>query len=308
MNDQPTITPQPEQPDTNLPTQSGTSSAPASTLPAQPVPPSIQNSPKKKRTELLVTIAVVALLVIIGIICYVIFFYISKADYRQAEVQTNAVINAYNKADSASTNYSEVASSALSSDEEIAAEKAKYRAADEAYLSEVKKLSSTRALKNTKVKEAYDAFVAKNKEFVANNNSAEKTIPVVHKIAVNCSQSKIGTMDTDDLSRLVAAYDKAMGPCTAAMKELSNAENADAATVGKKASKFFAEMRTQIVAMQAAYAANDRPEFERNYNTFLNLTTTFNDDTDISKIQKHQDSLSPVTELNRLASVIKPLQ
>lgn len=322
VNDQPSQVPQEQAEDTTSPQGAPEQPAepvvaPTATPPvAAPSFPSTQPpapglTPQKSRkplTTVLIVLGVIVLLAIIGIVVYMLLFYVSKADYKHAEAQTNAVITAYNKVDTTSSSYSQAAGDESSTDAQLASKKADYDAASKSYQEAVTSLGNERALKNSKVKAAYDAFLTKSKAFVANNDTMEQTMSTLHKVAVNCSESKIGTMDTDDLSKLVDAYDKAMGPCTDAMKDLANSKNPDAATVGKKAVSYFTDMRTHIVAMQADYIANDRTAFENEYSAFLDGATSFSSDTDITSIQSHQDSLSPESSLNHLASVLQPLE
>lgn len=323
MNDQPTTPPpQPEtsdQPDVTTPsqpvetspledndTQLGRSITDMSS--AQPAPPKSPRKLSKKLIAVFIGVGVLVVLAIVAIVLYLVFFYISKADYKYAEAQTNTATITYNKVEATSDSYSEAASDESATDVEIANRRADYETAKAAYQSATKALSSVRALKNDKVKIAHDSFVAKNKDYMANNDTMEQSMPTLRKIAVNCSESKIGAMEADDLSKLVAGYDKAMGPCTSAMKELSVSKNADAATLGKKVVEYLTDMRTHVVAMQTSYVANDRTTFEKEYNAFTASAGPFSTGIDTSNLQKHQDSLSPETELKHLTSVIKPLE
>lgn len=303
---------QPLPPSSDVASQSDTNSPTVQTVMPPPTaqPATSVQTPKSNKGLIaaLIGVGVVVLLAIIAAIVYFVFFYISKADYKHAAAQTNAVITAYNKLDSAKTNWSSAASDETSSDSTVASKKADYESANKAYQSAVTALSNERALKNSKVKAAYDSFAAKNKDFMANNDSIVQTMPTLRKIAIDCSNKTIGSMGTHDLSQLVAVYDKAMGPCTDAMKELSLSKNSDAASVGKKAVSHFADMRTHIVAMQQVYIANDRTTFESEYNAALAAASSMGTVTDLSNIKQHQDSLSPETALNHLASVIQSLQ
>lgn len=275
----------------------------ASSAPAGPAVPATKKS-NTGLIALLVGIGILALAAIIGLIVYFSMFYISKADYNKAATQTNAVIDDYNKASTAADAYLEVVENASATDAEITAKKTEYQTAYSSYLNNVKALSSERAMKNTKVKAAYDKFAAKNEPFTQNNATMVPTMTTLHKIAVNCSEQKIGQMDTNDLAKLVSAYDAAVGPCVDGMKELAQSKNSDAAKVGSKATSYFADMRTHIVSMQDAYNTQDRAKFENEYKAFMDKADSFTSDTDVTAIQKHQDSLSPTAELNNLAAVI----
>lgn len=257
---------------------------------------------------LLVGLGVLGLLALIGIVSYFIFFYISPADYKHAASQTQTVIDSYNKASEASQGYVDAVEDASTTDATVGEKETAYKTAYATYLDSVKKLGDEKALRNRKVSDAYEKFVTKNNAFIEDNASVEQTMPTLRKIAVNCSEQKIGQMDTGDLGQLVAAYDKAVDPCVDSMKALAEVKNTDAAKIGKKAVTYFDEMRAYIVNMEAAYKANDRTKFQTEYDAFMKKANSFDQDTDVTAIKKRQESLEPTDELNNLASVINAQQ
>ena len=315
MND-PQQTPPPETPDqperlTNVePVEAtGRSTAPVgpSATSGQQPPASTtepQNS-KKLRTILMVVVGGLLVLGIAVAVVYYLFFYVSKADYKSAEKQANAVIAAYHKADDAAEEWSTTVADASASDRDVASKKSAYNDANTAYKSAVSELSDMRALKDGKVKAAYDAFVAKNNEAMANNDSLAETMPTVRTMVKECNGADTSGMDTTDLSTIADAWDKAFAGCTKAIKELSTAKNADVAVVGKKLEQYFSEMRTDIVALQAAYIAKDEAAFTKAYNAFTDVEDKYNSDESLKTVKKHQDSLMPQTELNNLLSAIR---
>lgn len=273
----------------------------------QPTPESRSRTPKQSNkglVGLLIGLGALGLLALIGLIVYFTMFYISKADYNRAATKTNGVIDTYNKLSDKAEEYVNTVEQSTATEQQVAEKKAAFQSTYDSYRNGVKSLVDERAMKNDKVKAAYDKFVAKNHAFDENNASMVATMEPLRKVAVNCSESKLGGMDTDDLSRLVATYDAAVNPCIDSMKELSKSKNADAAKVGSKAMTYFAEMRTNIVNMQGAYTANDRAKFETEYKAFMDKANSFDTDTDVASIQKHQDSLAPTDELNKLRAVI----
>lgn len=271
------------------------------------VPAPVTNDTRTSRglIALLIALGAIGLLAIIGLIIYFTQFYISKSDYTHAATQTNTVVSDYNKLSTAVDDYATAAESATTTDSQLAAKKSAYDATYSTYLNNAKSLSNERAMKNDKVKAAYNAFVAKNNAFTQNNDTMSATMATMHKVAVNCDESKVGQMDTNDLSKLVSAYDAAVRPCVNSMKELAQSKNSDAAQVGKKAVSYFDEMRTYIVNMQDAYNTQDRTKFDSEYNAFMAKADSFSSDTDIAAIQKHQDGLSPTAELNKLVALIE---
>ncbi len=271
--------------------------------PTQPVSP-VPRKSNKGLIALLVGIGLLGLLIGIGCIVYFTMFYISKGDYQRATAQTNTVIDHFNSASKAADEYNTIVENAAATDTQINGKKMAYESAYASYLTSVDTLSKERALKNSKVKAAYDKFATKNKAFTDSNATMVDTMTTIHKVAVSCSESTIGNMNTGDVSKLVAAYDAAFAPCLSAMRELSISKNTDAAKVGSTALSYFDEMRTQVVAMQAAYNAKDRAKFESAYNAYMLKANSFTSDTDMAAVKKHLDSLSPTDELNSLATTI----
>ncbi len=285
-----------------------TRQAPVSDPATKPAATAPAPAPKKSNTgliALLIGLGVVGLLAIIGLIIYFTTFYVSKSDYDHALTQTNTVIDKYNKASTAADSYTSAVTDSLSSEDEVAKKAADYKTAYNDYKASVKTLESTRAMKNGKVKAAYDQFVSKNNTFTSYEESMTPSMDTLRKITLKCSESSVGDMDTSDLDKLTSSYDAAVTPCIDALKELSGSKNADAAKLAKDDLDYYAKLRVHIVAMQAAHSANDRNKFEDEYNAFMDVANdTSTIDKDITSIQKHQDSLSPDKELNNLASVI----
>lgn len=310
MNDQPQ-TPTPDM----QPKPEGVAESPVVEAPSAPVatvgqqPPAPSSSPntskKKLRTILLVVVGGLLVLGIAVAVVYFMFFYVSKADYKSAEKQTNATVAAYHKADDAAEEWSAAVADASATDRDIASKKTAYNDANSAYKSAASELSDMRALKDGKVKTAYDAFVAKNKAVAANNDSMAEAMPTLRTMVVECNNADTSGMDSSDLSTIADAWDKAFTGCTKAIKDLSSAKNSDVATVGKKLEQYFTEMRTDIVALQAAYIAKDEAAFTKAYNAFTDVEDKYNSDESLKNVKKHQDSLTPVTELNNLLTAIR---
>jgi len=283
--------------------------APSTPMVASGQQPAAPNTPptnsKKMRTILLVIVGGILVFGVAVAVVYFMFFYVSKADYKSAEKQTNAAIAAYHKADDAAEEWSAAVTDASSTDRDIASKKTAYNDANTAYKSAVGELSGMRALKDGKVKTSYDAFVTKNNAAAANNDSMAEAMPTVRTMVVECNNADTSSMDASDLSTIADAWDKAFTGCTKAIKELSSAKNSDIATVGKKLEQYFSEMRTDIVALQAAYIAKDEAAFTKAYNAFTDVEDKYNSDESLKNVKKHQDSLTPLTELNNLLTAIR---
>jgi len=283
--------------------------APSTPMAASGQQPAAPNTPptnsKKMRTILLVIVGGILVFGVAVAVVYFMFFYVSKADYKSAEKQTNAAIAAYHKADDAAEEWSAAVTDASSTDRDIASKKTAYNDANTAYKSAVGELSGMRALKDGKVKTSYDAFATKNNAAAANNDSMAEAMPAVRTMVVECNNADTSSMDASDLSTIADAWDKAFTGCTKAIKELSSAKNSDIATVGKKLEQYFSEMRTDIVALQAAYIAKDEAAFTKAYNAFTDVEDKYNSDESLKNVKKHQDSLTPLTELNNLLTAIR---
>ena len=271
--------------------------------------PAAPNTPptnsKKMRTILLVVIGGLLALGIAVAVVYFMFFYVSKSDYKSAEKQTNTALAAYHKADDAAEEWSTTVADASATDRDITSKKTAYNDANAAYKTAVGDLADMRALKDSKVKSAYDAFVAKNNAATANNESMAEAMPTLRTMVVECNNADTSGMDTSDLSTIADAWDKAFTKCTKAIKDLSSAKNSDVATVGKKLEQYFSEMRTDIVALQAAYIAKDEAAFTKAYNAFTDVEDKYNSDESLKNVKKHQDSLLPQAELNNLLTAIR---
>lgn len=307
MNDQPRTPTSETQSKPEGVTESPVVEAPSAPVAGQqpPAPNTPPNNAKKMRTILLVVVGGFLVLGIAVAVVYFMFFYVSKADYKSAEKQTNAVIAAYHKADDAAEEWSAAVTDTSATDRDIASKKVAYNDANSAYKSTVGQLSDMRALKDGKVKTTYDAFVTKNNAVTANNDSMAEAMPMLRTMVVECNNADTSGMNTSDLSTIADAWDKAFTGCTKAIKDLSSAKNSDVATIGKKLEQYFTEMRTDIVALQAAYIAKDEAAFTKAYNAFTDVEDKYNSDESLKNVKKHQDSLTPVTELNNLLTAIR---
>lgn len=273
-----------------------------------PAPNMSPNKSNKMRTIILVIVGGLLALGVAVVVVYFVFFYVSKADYKSAEKRTNTAIAAYHKADDAAEEWSTAIADTSATDSDIATKKTAYNNANTAYKTAVGSLSDMRALKNSKVKSAYDAFVTKNDAAMANNDSMAEAMPTLRTMVVECNNADTTGMDTSDLSTVADSWDRAFTKCTKAIKELSSAKNVDVSTIGKKLEQYFTEMRTDIVALQAAYIAKDEGAFTKAYNAFTDVEDKYNADESLKNVKKHQDSLLPETELNNLLAAIRSLE
>jgi len=271
--------------------------------------PSVPSTPpknsKKMRTILLVIIGGILVLGIAVAIIYFVFFYVSKADYKSAEKQTNSAIAAYHKTDDGAQEWVIAAADSSATDQDVATKKTAYDDANSAYKTSVDNLANLRALKDGKVKAAYNAFLAKNKAAMANSNSFVEAMPKFRMAKLACNNADVGNADTNDLSTIADSWDKAFTPCIAAIKDLSGVKNVSMAAVGKSMQGYYEEMRADIVTLQKAYIAKDETAFMKAYNSFTDTEKKYSSDEGLKNVQMYQDNLMPQTELNNLLTAIR---
>lgn len=259
----------------------------------------------KQQMTLFMSLGVAGLLAIIGMVVYMLFFSISKEDYRHAEAQTNAVILAYNNLSVATSTLAHNASDRSVKDDEYASSQAKYLAAYNKYQDEVSQLNDEPALQNGTVMTAYDSFAQKNSDFMTSLKTNNDTATYVRKATIACGVNSAGEVDAKDLSKIVSAYDTVITPCKEAMTDLEQADDTTAQSVAQKATAYIAQIRGHLEAMQTAYTSGNRKAFEAEYNTYLNLASEFGKNTDTTHILQQQSIATPEKELNQLALIIK---
>ena len=265
------------------------------------------NLPNKATTTLLVPLGAVVLVVVALIITVgLVSSYSSRASHERASNHVKTVANAYNHVLRSGEAYKQTAQNEKTSTLQLAKSSKEYSSAVEAYKSAVKSLSAERAFKNSDLKPNYDQFAAKNTKFVTESTTYDKILRVVHKMTLNCQESAVGELDTDNLAQLTTAYDAAVTPCTDAMTDLDKQGDTKAAELAQKALGYFRSMRANVVGMETAYKANNRIGFESEFKAFIAKSNAYRTGTDISAALVRQASL--VSEINKLSDAIKANQ
>lgn len=277
--------------------------APTTQPPSEPQP-----KLSKKQLTLFVSLGVAGLLAIIAMVIYVVFFSVTKQDYRHASVQTNAVVQAYNRLSVATSKLSFNASNSKIGDAAFDKSSAEYYTAYDNYQIEVGKLYDEPALQNGEVQVAYQLFIEKHSDFTLDLDTTMTAAPDVRKATVACSAGGAKDVDTSDLAKIVSAYDKVMTPCKQAMENLTHLEGKEAREVGQKAVDYIAKIRSQLVTMQASYIAGNRTAFESQYNTFLELVDDSPSYITTLPILQQKAIATPEKELNNLAAIIAARQ
>lgn len=277
--------------------------APTTQPPSEPQP-----KLSKKQLILFVSLGVAGLLAIIAMVIYVVFFSVTKQDYRHASVQTNAVVQAYNRLSVATSKLSFNASNSKIGDAAFDKSSAEYYTAYDNYQIEVGKLYDEPALQNGEVQAAYQLFIEKHSDFTLDLDTTMTAAPDVRKATVACSAGGAKDVDTSDLAKIVSAYDKVMTPCKQAMENLTHLESKEAREVGQKAVDYIAKIRSQLVTMQASYIAGNRTAFESQYNTFLELVDDSPSYITTLPILQQKAIATPEKELNNLAAIIAARQ
>lgn len=235
---------------------------------------------------------------------YFMFFHVSKADYKQASVVTADVKTLYGKLDAAATEYSDAVTNEYASDATVEKAKTDYEKAMTDYKTKVAELKKARALKDNKAMQRYTTFSTENNEFVEYNTTMAATMPAVRNMTKGCSSAAIGKLDSGRLNELVSQWDKALTKCNAAVAELVKSPNADAAKVGTKVQKAFADMRAAVVEMEAAYKANDRAAFNRAYGKIDDASSSADLEDTLTSVKKHNQSLDPTDKLGELRTYL----
>lgn len=263
-------------------------------------------SPNKNKGLLIGLIVGGAVLLLAGIALavYFMFFYVSKADYKQASVATSDIKTLYGKLDAAGTEYSDAVTNEYTSDTTVEKAKTDYEKAANDYKAKVAEAKKLRALKDAKAMQRYNAFAAENNEYVAYNDTMVATMPAVRNMTKGCSSAAMGKLDSSRMNELVSQWDKALTKCNAAIAELVKSPNADAAKVGTKMQKAFGDMRTAVVEMEAAYKANDRAAFTRAYGKIDDAANSSDLQDTLSTVKKHNQSLDPTDKLGELTTYL----
>ena len=264
-------------------------------------------SPNNKNKGLLISLIIggtVLLLAGIALAVYFMFFYVSKADYKQASVATSDIKTLYGKLDAAGTEYSDAVTDEYASDTTVEKAKTDYEKAANDYKAKVAEVKKLRALKDGKAMQRYNAFAAENNEYVAYNDTMAATMPAVRNMTKGCSSAAMGKLDSSRMNELVSQWDKALTKCNAAIAELVKSPNADAAKVGTKMQKVFGDMRTAVVEMETAYKANDRAGFTRAYGKIDDAANSSDLQDTLSTVKKHNQSLDPTDKMGELTTYL----
>ena len=268
-----------------------------------------KNSPEprsSRRTQIITIVAsLLGLAVVIGLVVYFTQYFVSRSDYRQAQTQTNAVIDHYNKTGVAMDGYLNTAIDAAATEEAVAAKKAEHEQTSSAYRAAIEALAAERALKDDAVRAAYDTFRAKDRAFsLGNTEKFVDTIEKARKVATSCSQQAISQLDTSDLAQLTASYDRAVNPCVEALTAMSQSEEAAVAQIGAKGTEYFAGLRQHATSMQDAYNQGDRAAFETAYKAFLDASNGIKTAIDFAPLRQAISETSPTDELNALVKAL----
>lgn len=266
-------------------------------------------SPQKDHRRLWVILAAISGLLLLAIIALTVYFnsiYVSKSAYEKAVTETKIAETKYQFTNDQASYYLQGATHGVESDTYLASNKKSYDKEYNAYLESVKHLKESTVQRNSEVKKAYDAFLAKHTQVVKDNEDFQSSMSTIQKAAVACDDSSTNKMDTSDLSKLVSAFDTAVSPCSAALKELTTVKYTPMATNAKKLIDTLTAMRAHAVKMQAAYTSSDRDAFKVEYDAFIKLIDSMgNGITGTDGLIIFKPSVDPRTELHKLRSVLE---
>ena len=261
----------------------------------------------RKQKILLMSIGGGGLLAIAAMLVYVLFFSITKQEYREAATQTNGVIAAYNSLSRVSSKVALAASDASVSDETYSELQQEMTRAQNNYEQKVSTLSQAPALDDRDVQSAYTTFVAVHKSFMGSLTANTELMTTVRDATVACSVRTLNSLSANDLSKLVATYNKGIAPCESAMKVLASTDTDRAHEVSDTALHYLGTLRAHLQKMQSAYVAGDRSTFEGQYTAYLDAAGQFAVKTSTYDIIQ-APTPTPEKELNTLATTIQSRQ
>ncbi len=211
-----------------------------------------QTPPKSKKGLIIGLVAggVVLLLAIVGVIlALTVFGPPSKADFQKAYDKATSMAGQYNDFKTQADN--------LTTTSEV---KQKFSDIKTTYDKENAELAAMKAMNDSDVKKAYNDYKQKY----------DAAMPVAEAMltsSVACSSSELSSLssvtDTKSRADALAIFDKAMGNCVSALKDMSNSSNSDVAAYGKSLYDYFNELRTYYGDAADAYANNDYTAYSK---------------------------------------------
>ncbi len=256
----------------------------------------------KKSPNKLMLVAGLALLVIVGVVCYVLFSGPTKEDYKKAHEEISQVRTDYNavgKTVSAMGNSISYSSGSLKSDD--------LQEKIDAYNTSVNELKGLKALRDKEVKEKYDAFTKKNENFKVYVDNFIGSIDDLSKISKSCKNSG-GTagINFSNPDTIMSSYDKNTKSCIEALKGLKESKIKSLSTFSEKMINVMEDLRAALSDVVDAVKAGDRTKaVQLNTQLLKKSIETRTVATDfMSDIKKEANDNDVKNELNDLGKLI----
>lgn len=197
--------------------------------------------------------AVALVLVAVGVIlALTVFGGISKSDYVQAKSVTDEVVDAYDDAETKFDTYFSNIMSGSSTVSKIKSTKSSFESAYTTYKNKLDTLKSEKALQNSDVKKAYDAFVAKNNEFVAFVDGLQGSADALISTVDSCSSERGNEITSFSSTTIASEYDIALGQCLKDLETVSKSSNKSLADYASKTLAVYNEQRALFKELETA--------------------------------------------------------
>lgn len=228
-----------------------------------------------KKTLIVLSSGSIVALILLAISVFFVNNTVFRFDYEDFAKESSAITARYNTAVEVSGDYLTQAMTANTTEKSLNLSGKKFDESLSNYNQALKTAGKAKALKNPKVNTAYDNLLDKSIGFEANNQLIKKLAQPIHQVAIGCSESNIGKMETSDLGRVLEQYDLAVDGCVKATQQFKDIDNQYVAKYYNNATEYFASLRQSVEAMQTNYLAKNRRGFETEYNKFLDKSNQF---------------------------------
>lgn len=255
--------------------------------------PNFAGDAKKKKLIILIA-AIVGALVVLGIIAVVVlgFLFPSKADYRDAATQFNAVSSAYSDLNSdASKLQYDVSGS--TTDTEFTNDSDAVTKSLTAFQSANKKLSDMKAVKSGDGKKLYTTYEGKVNAFSTYATDLLTSLKSFRPVAKACDDVSTSTL---------------LGECVTALNNVGDIPNADLkqfVTVLQTQYKAYQSVKTQIDAIKDPYG-DDYTKYsalrDQGYDIQDKISSASSDFS--SNASKHADDIDPASAANALGDFL----
>ena len=254
----------------------------------------------------MVSIGCMGMAALVTMLVYIMFFTLTKEDYRTATRQVNTVIDRYNTLTKQVSLVSRYAIDGGVDEATYTASYTQLKQVAASYTRSVQGLSELAVLDNRDIHGLYDGFTQENRHYMADIEHQQALMPVVRKVTSNCQLQKLSSVAVD-LSHIVSAYTTAIRPCDEALQQLSKQDDAAAQQAARECRAYLAAVRSHLEKMERAYTNADRGTFESEYKAYLRQAGRYATAMDVTQVlqpSKH----APEQQLNQFSHGISAKQ